>query len=202
VKLLASRIALVCLVSLLVPWGGAAEGAPLSGASVVAAAVQRGGEDILVCHKVGNNGFRHLYIEETALSSHRKHGDGLPGEAFPGIIGHVFGNDCTSVAAPKLLRCTCFIPFNDQELINRANAYNALGGTGSCSSGRARYTGGGELFELRTKRGIFGSTHFCVVTDTLNHYGVFKRPISGTGQQICAQEIAAMQKQIEWCGGS
>jgi hypothetical protein len=51
-----------------------------------------------VCHQTGN-GFQKINVSLNAVSSHRAHGDALPGEAVPGVPGYEFDASCAAVLA-------------------------------------------------------------------------------------------------------
>jgi hypothetical protein len=57
-------------------------------------------EKVDICHSLGNGGYILINISENALQAHLDHGDGLPGEAVPGMEGKIFGADCSLEDAP------------------------------------------------------------------------------------------------------
>jgi hypothetical protein len=50
-----------------------------------------------VCHARANGSYQLLHVDAHALSSHRAHGDGVPGEPVPGREGYWFDANCNAV---------------------------------------------------------------------------------------------------------
>lgn len=54
-----------------------------------------------VCHATGNGSYHLINISEKAVAKHMaNHGDGLRGDAVPGMTGYSFDDDCAPVADP------------------------------------------------------------------------------------------------------
>ena len=53
------------------------------------------GPKVQICHKTGNGSYHPIEISVNAEPAHRAHGDGMIGEAVPGLPGKIFGPGCS-----------------------------------------------------------------------------------------------------------
>ncbi len=53
------------------------------------------GPKVQICHRTGNGSYHQIEISVNAVPAHRAHGDGMIGEAVPGLPGKVFGPGCS-----------------------------------------------------------------------------------------------------------
>lgn len=51
-----------------------------------------------VCHLDDMGNYILINISENAFQAHVDHGDGGPGDAFPGMPGYMFADDCSAMA--------------------------------------------------------------------------------------------------------
>lgn len=78
-------LSVVSLGALVLPFGGAAVAAP---------------DKVRVCHVDSEGQLKALDVAGKALSAHLGHGDGQPGDAAPGLAGHIFDSECVPNAIP------------------------------------------------------------------------------------------------------
>ena len=64
------------------------------------------GNKVSLCHATGNGTYVRISISVAAESAHREHGDAAVGENVPGQPGHIFDNQCMSIALPCALSVT------------------------------------------------------------------------------------------------
>jgi len=79
-------------------WLIAALAAALIGMVLVAAPADAKANKIDICHAEGNGGYHLISISTNAEQAHRdNHGDGMVGDAVPGMEGFTFDEDCVPV---------------------------------------------------------------------------------------------------------
>jgi hypothetical protein len=114
------------------------------GAFAVASPGVAGKSKVAVCHANDEGGYHEIEVSEQALPAHLGHGDGLVGDAVPGMEGFVFGEHCAieEVEPPgDPIAAGCYESSTDQLDLKYLGPANTAGNAefwasddGSCSN--------------------------------------------------------------------
>src|SRR3990172_10197529 len=95
----------------------------------------QGRAKVNVCHVNGSGSFNLINVSESSLPAHLAHGDAVPGDAVPGMIGYDFSSDCTPLFNGTVVNVTSCVPGGHSFFIDSGEGlmlnFNVPGGIGT-----------------------------------------------------------------------